>query len=424
MIIKEPIINKDLFNKDFSNAFHTSVLKRHRWYYFKEGFSPYIVKHAIENTDLADDDIIFDPFLGSGTSGLVAAEHGKRFIGSEVNPFLCDVSRTKISKATKKKFNKYKALVFEGIKDGKKSPLEAYSTFGPNNNKKWLFNTDVLRAFEGGYNTLSLVPKNERCLYKLALINAAMANSNASRDGKCLRYKKNWDALDYNKESFKSSFDKFISRVEDDLEETICIDKPIDIINKDVRTLNLTKKIKLCITSPPYLNSFDYTDIYRPELFLGKYLSNNEDVKQLRLKTLRSHVQVQWEMAKKKSYGFIYDSVFNEIYKRKEALWNKRLIDMIPAYFEDIELLLKKIKNSAYKKTQIWIIVSTSAYAGVEIPVDLIIADIGSKLGLNFKEIMVTRYINHSPQNAMKWFEGALSAKRLRESIIVFDGYY
>ena len=28
-----------------------------------------------------------------------------------------------------------------------------------------------------------------------------------------------------------------------------------------------TKQFKLCVTSPPYLNSFDYTDVYRPELF-------------------------------------------------------------------------------------------------------------------------------------------------------------
>ena len=31
---------------------------------------------------------------------------------------------------------------------------------------------------------------------------------------------------------------------------------------------------KLCVTSPPYLNSFDYTDIYRPELFLGGFVQS------------------------------------------------------------------------------------------------------------------------------------------------------
>ncbi|MDP3245274.1 MAG: hypothetical protein Q8M83_06515, partial [bacterium] len=42
---------------------------------------------------------------------------------------------------------------------------------------------------------------------------------------------------------------------------------------------------------------------------------------------------------------------------------------------------------------QVWFVVSNSAYAGLEIPVDLIIGDIASKAGWYLKEIGVLQYV-------------------------------
>ena len=67
---------------------------------------------------------------------------------------------------------------------------------------------------------------------------------------------------------------------------------------------------------------------------------------------------------------------------------------MIQAYFEDMFNILKLLKQKAMKDAQVWFVVSNSAYAGLEIPVDLIIGDIASKAGWYLKEIGVLRYIN------------------------------
>jgi site-specific DNA-methyltransferase (adenine-specific) len=43
---------------------------------------------------------ILDPFAGSGTTGLVAYEHGREFIGIELSPDYCRMAEKRIAKAT------------------------------------------------------------------------------------------------------------------------------------------------------------------------------------------------------------------------------------------------------------------------------------------------------------------------------------
>jgi hypothetical protein len=174
--------------------------------------------------------------------------------------------------------------------------------------------------------------------------------------------------------------------------------------------------------SPPYLNSFDYTDIYRPELFLGKFVKSNEDLNKLRLKTLRSHMQIGWEEPKNIDMGQLLNQSLADIQNHGEDLWNVRIPSMIQAYFEDVKAILINLRKLAQDYSSIRIVVSTSAYAGVEIPVDLIIADLGVQTGWLLREVKVTHYLRRVP--GQQW--DTLSEKkngqpRLRESIIILD---
>lgn len=416
--------HKKLSNSDYSNFDHSKVLPRHRWYYFKEGFSPLLVEEAINYAGVTSDDLIVDPFSGSGTVALVSNSLNKKSVVFEVNPFMAFVANTKLTEVKSSQFSQYFNLVHRGINKGEYSKLESFSTFTEGQNKKkWLFNIDVLRAFEGGWSVADKLPAEIGKLYKLSLISSIMTNCNAVKDGKCLRYKKNWRLLNYSKENFITEFEKQFAIINEDLSKTILNNSKVFIgdVRKKVNKLD-SSSFKLCITSPPYLNSFDYSDIYRPELFLGKFVKNNDELLKLRLRTLRSHIQVSWESPTRSNFGLLYQNCFNEILKRKELLWNKRIPTMIQAYFEDMEMLLNNLKHKAHRDASLWIVVSTSAYAGIEIPVDLILADIGSNIGWNLEEIIVTRQLRNSTQNAKKWNDGSGSSKRLRESIVVFRG--
>ena len=80
---------------NLSNAIDTVSLPRHRWYYYKEGFSPNLVNKAIDELQLRENDLIIDPFNGSGTVTLTSAMRGIPSIGVEVNPFTAFIARTK-----------------------------------------------------------------------------------------------------------------------------------------------------------------------------------------------------------------------------------------------------------------------------------------------------------------------------------------
>ena len=59
------------------------------------------------------------------------------------------------------------------------------------------------------------------------------------------------------------------------------------------RMADLDGPFDLILFSPPYPNSFDYTDIYNLELWVLGYLASAEDNLTLRRATLRSHVQIK-----------------------------------------------------------------------------------------------------------------------------------
>ena len=111
----------------------------------------------------------------------------------------------------------------------------------------------------------------------------------------------------------------------------------------------------------------------------------------------------------------------DEYYKYSKVLWDKRLPLMIQAYFEDVENVLKDLRRWATSNANMWFIVSTSAYAGVEIPVDLITAYVGERAGWSLKELGVIRRLRPSGQHTNKVSGITVTVPRLRESVVIFD---
>jgi len=281
----------------------------------------------------------------------------------------------------------------------------------------------TLRGFEGGWRATTGFDIPERDLIRLALISAAMDSCNAQKDGKCLRYRNDWKTLAFNRDTFLMNFTLRNRQILQDL-ELAPIKKSCEAVKiHDARYPNHIDqdiKFRLCVTSPPYLNSFDYSDVYRPELFLGKYVANNKELQLLRHKTLRSHVQVNWKQPTQSDFGETYSSVFERIIQRSNLLWNKRLPMMIQAYFEDIMLVLQNLRLMAHDSAVLWLVVSTSAYVGVEVPVDLIIADIGNMVGWEPREVNLLRYLRSSGQHWNNYAGPEDEKPHLHESVIIF----
>lgn len=414
-----------LRDKGISNALEIEALPRHRWYFVKEAFSPKLVEQALNTDGVRPGEMLVDPFSGSGTVALEGALAGLRALAFEVNPFLRFLSAAKLRKAHAGRFNKASHAVLRALGKPTESPLEGYSTFTKGNRwKRWLFPLSVLRAFEAGKRAAAEEEgRDQRFLLKLALIGAAMDCCNATRDGKCLRYTDGWAKRQVTAARFRDQFESRANVIAVDLEKMPLGDSSAQVLEGDARKLirALREKFRICITSPPYLNSFDYSDVYRPELFLGDFVSSNKALMKIRLRTVRSHVQARWDGPKKDHFGTLYLECMTKLREYEDKLWNPRLPLMVQAYFEDMETVLKGLRARARKNASVWLVVSTSAYAGVEIPVDLILAEIGQRSGWFLREVGVLRYLRSSSQHVEHVDDNERRSVPLRESVVILD---
>lgn len=349
-------------------------------------------------------------------------------MGTEINPFLAFVANAKLQQCEVKELQEHADIVTKAARKGRNSPLIGFSTFSERKGlEKWLFNHDVLRAFEGGTYANDQSSRSVACriLTKLCLIGAAMDACNATKDGKCLRYRSDWTDLSFGISDFVEGFERRISIVSEDLQAAPLSNSQAIVVDQDARKLTSGDRFRLFITSPPYLNSFDYTDIYRPELFLGKWVTDAVGLRNLRQKTLRSHIQAKWEDPVRSDFGDSYHEAMAAINDERHRLWNPRIPVMIQAYFEDIGRVLKRLSLIATDNATIWMVVSTSAYVGIQIPVDNIISDIAGSTGWSTRRIQVLRKLSRVP--VQQWTElsdAGNGSPHLRESLLVLDAIH
>ena len=410
------------YTNDCIPNFSTNMnIPRHRWYEFKEGFGSTLVERAIaetKNTQKKKQLTVIDPFSGSGTTPLTALQNNCNAIGLEVNPFMNFVGKTKCVKKTKPRDEYLSELnwIMNQTPIEKESRLETQSSFSSKGGKKkWLFNQSVLRGFEA---LQYYIEKNENSdMFLLSLFSAVMQCCNARKDGKCLRYKKKWETLAYSLQEFRTIFYKNSLNMISDIEALPLYNGNRLFYEGDSRKSFEkieSNSVDLAVFSPPYLNSFDYSDIYRPELFLGGYVTNNDELRLIRKDTLRSHVQYKWN-TQDKSDSIWAQNIAAQVNDHSQILWNKNIPQMIDAYFYDMEKILHELYRVATNGAQMWFVVSTSAYAGIEIPVDLILADIAARQGWNLLNVNALRKLRTSSQCASE----EVRKIRLRESLVI-----
>lgn len=424
--MKDKYFHKSLFSgKGLHNFKTTSQMPRHRWYYLKEGFSAGLVEEAIScNLTRPNQKLqILEPFCGTGTTPLTAALGGHFCTAMEVNPFLAFVSRIKSTTShwRYKQFYSNLNRVVQSSARGTKSSLEGMSTFTKRDGlDKWLFNRSVLRRFTSLVSAIDIFGGSYKDAMKLSAIVAAYTCCNAQRDGKALRYKSNWRERNYTGKDFMERFRSHISQIAQDISDLPIAHrlKPTILTGDSRQELSALEDdmYDLVVTSPPYLNSFDYSDIYRPELFLGDFVRNNDELRQIRLCTLRSHIQVKWpgEVSFDSTLLFPVLNNLNE----SENLWDRRIPLMVRAYFDDIFKTFKILKAKIRVNGQVWLVVSTSAYGGVHIPVDFILADAANQAGFSLVGIYHLRQLRTASQ---QWRRLNSKSMPLRESLIIMS---
>ena len=181
--------------------------------------------------------------------------------------------------------------------------------------------------------------------------------------------------------------------------------------------LNMSKYIKSnsiegIVFSPPYANCFDYTEIYKLELWFGKFVEEYADLKKLRKASLHSHLNGDLSIeVESKSETLI--KLLEEL--QQKELWDKKIPKMLKLYYDDMFKVLDESYKALDENGFCCIVVGNSAYGGIVFPADLILAEYAEKIGFKVDKIEVDRYIITSSQQYEMTKE---TGKYLRESVV------
>ena len=398
-------------NLEYANLVNFSEnlnLPRHRWFNIKEGFSAEIIKKLIKRFDGKYEDIVFDPFSGSGTTLLTAKELGVKSLGFEVNPFLAFLIENKT-------FDKSIDLI-KHIDLIKNINIEKNVTIPKLSISSKLFGGDLFEVLSIKKYIDSLENIEEKNLLKTAFLCSLEKASKSKKDGNGLKYPKNKKII-----PFKEAIIEKIKEINEDINNFKVSKSESKIFNEDVRNLNeLTKdklkdyvnNITLTMFSPPYMNCFDYTEVYKMELWFGDFIKEYEDLKILREKSLTSHLNKKLQEGDHLSKSYI-TPIMDCI--NKDTLWNKKIPFMIQGYFEDMFKTLEGIFKLLKKDGYCIVIVGNSAYGNIAIPTDLILGRLGLDIGFKECKIEIARHLGTSSQQSKKINNKSL----LRESLVI-----
>lgn len=389
----------------------------HRWFFYKESFSPRLVETILERYPAPPYyPAILDPFCGAGTTLMTAQSRSIPAVGIELNPFAAFLSRVKVERCLID-CDQFKTSLEWAIHRSFPTSvhLPELTTF---HNEKYFPNNHAYELIQlrDTIWRIRTTPAIKNALL-LALAATLEDVSCLRRDGRMLRYKQRTVI------SPKEALQHRAKAMLEDLQGSLTQLRPqVKVLDGDARELlsillanNHRRKFGLIIYSPPYPNNFDYSEVYKCELWLVGFISSYREWLQLRRRTLRSHPSCNFP-----STSYLRDSsTCRDIYRLVEqaarctdigGYAQKCAPKVIRGYFDDLfQSLQQQINRLAYGG-YIICVVGNSQHGNLHIPADTLIAKIGQGLGLELVEICVAKLRMSRNQQGRK----------LRESLVVF----
>jgi site-specific DNA-methyltransferase (cytosine-N4-specific) len=365
----------------------------YNWFKYKEGFSRELVVRLFRECGLQPGDTVFDPFAGSGTTLMAGKELGIHGIGIDMLPTAVFVAKTKLTE-----WPDIDVLLQAALRLTSAPFREPRSTLPNVRIINLAFSKETQRELLFFRGEIEACDQPVRDFLMLGLLNILEEVSNTSKDGQFLRLVEK--KLPPVRDALRASLTQMIH----DLSEMRMFglwpktNARTTILLGDAREMCLPRKyigaISAVITSPPYLNRYDYSRTYALELCLFSVKSHQEMVG-VRHSLLRSHVESKEHAGKAVALPSL-DEVLREV--RTKPLNNERLPVMIQGYFEDMNLVIQNIGKYLKPGGQAALVVANAQFNGENVPTDLRLCELAEKHNLSTESIVVTRYKGNSSQ--------------------------
>jgi hypothetical protein len=407
-----------------------------RWFNLKEAYSSLLVNRLMKRFGVEPGGWIFEPFLGSGTTLVAAMRSGVNGVGIEVNPFLHLLSRTKVAghdlkeiKEKARELIRWSRSLEPEKRDGITSAFDGEFTMASKLFGDQLSIVDDVSSKIRNTYFDSSGPTRDFLLTGLGCVLESV--STAIKDGNGLKYpagkvpERLVPALERQYRLMMNDL-----KLWSDRSRSEGIDKTIlTAINADSRNVNINGypgleeregTFSCSIFSPPYANCFDYTEVYKIELWMLGFASSYDDMNDLRERSLSSHLRKKYGNDVKTVVPGLDEIVAliepcNDSYTTGKRRRLEKTREMLGAYFNDMKMVLDKVGKLLSHGGNVACIVGNSAYDGIPVATDLFLASILRKMGYVDLKVEVARKLGTSSQQSRMLRENPY----LRESIVM-----
>lgn len=399
------------------------------WFKYKEGFSESLVSYLLQQVTTRPGTLL-DPFSGAGAALFAASDMGWQTKGIEVLPVGINATKARLVAREvdhyelRRAIHEISGVNFLDFYDPQYALKHITITNGA-------FPAQEEQQLVGyiGYCYRMIADENVRMLLLYAAFCVLEAISYTRKDGQYLR----WDVRSgrsqgkkiFNKgyiPSFREAISEKLHQMAFDLEVNPCqrslfsdedvaifTATPPDLYEGSCLAILPTmpdQSIDVVLTSPPYVNRYDYTRTYALELvYLG---CSEERVKQLRQTMLsctvenkekKSELAALYAALGKEETFTLVDQTFQqqealqevlgllEGYREQGQLNNANIVKMVRNYFYEISFVIYEMIRVLKPGGTIVMVNDNVRYAGEEVPVDLILSDIAESFGMTTKRI-------------------------------------
>jgi len=375
----------------------------HRWFTYPAGFSYKAVEEAIKEYGLKRGQTIYDPFVGTGTTQIVAKQRGINSVGIEAHPFVYEVARIKLFwefdyQRLDLQISQLEKWLSEGSgacppldKDTERLPALLKNCFDERKLK-------LLYQLKASIEDFAGSDVHFGDLGWLALVSILRQVADVETGWPYIAPKKPLKS-NSNKDVVKA-FLRQIRLMRDDLSSvnqsimpsttrTVLGDARISTPGLD------NESVDFAFTSPPYLNNYDYADRTRLETYFFGICSSWQDItERIRSKLITSATtQVHrngWRLDtafidELKRVPTIYDELFRKVRQLSEIRLQKggkKSYDlMVSGYFNDMYKAMRQTADVLRQGATFIMILGDSAPYGVLIPTERYLGEIGLSVG-------------------------------------------
>jgi DNA modification methylase len=435
----------------------------HGWLKYKEGFSASLVDTLLDDFGVKAGSTVLDPFLGSGTTSLVAQIRGINSVGYDILP------TSKIAISAKQNILSYDLGELKAMRlalDKIKVPSKYSGRINsiPITEGAYPEDTDRTLAYILYWLNHNLFSSEANNLLLLCMVNSLERLSYTNKDGQYLRWdyrsikvtEGNRKRAEKGLEPFKtildkgelpkavdviaSEFDTMLTDIEHVQENRSSdVSAKLEFIEDTVlKQLPMLKgkSIDAVITSPPYCNRYDYTRTYALELaFLGL---DNDAVKELRQKLLSATVENRSKLTELEAFYKTINRLgdykrITKVITECEALQetitalkarakngeinNNGVLRMVEGYFTELTFVYAELFRVCKPGASVAFVNDNVRYGGEIISVDYISTALAEALGFKpIKIISLKQQKGNSSQQMKKYGRAPL-----RKSITVWQ---